>query len=88
MGLAEEAARAVEQCEPNPAYAFAGAWIKNDENFAPIRSQYERMLHSVPEGRAQDWRVRMGIDEARLASLQAEVGKEGAPEDTDMTDAQ
>jgi len=87
LGLAEEAVRATEQCESDPKNAFARAWIKNDENFSAIKSQYERMLQSIPEDRSFDWRVRIGIDDASLAALQSDAGKETPTKDVEMTDA-
>lgn len=66
LGIAEEAGKAAEQCETDSKFAFKKYWLGNEESFASVKSQYQRMLLSIPQDRASEWRSRMGIDELSL----------------------
>lgn len=71
LALAEEAGRAVEQCEPDPINAFGKAWVKNEERFSAVKLQYEKMLLGVPEDRASTWKQKMGIEGSNLDASNA-----------------
>jgi hypothetical protein len=75
LGIAEEAGKAAEQCEPDSKCAFKKYWLSNEERFAPVKSQYQRMLLGVPEDRASEWRYKMGIDELSQPLAAAEDGE-------------
>jgi len=66
LGLAEEAGKAAELCEPDPINAFGKAWVKNEERFSAVKLQYEKMLLGVPEDRASTWKQKMGIEGSNL----------------------
>lgn len=43
------------------AETFAAAWSTNDQEFARIRVQYERIFSTVPEDRMKKWKVGVGL---------------------------
>lgn len=75
LGLAEEAGKAAEQCEPDSKNAFGTYWLGNDKEFASVKAQYQIMLHSVPEDRAAEWRCIMGIEKVSGSLTESEVGE-------------
>lgn len=51
---------------------FANAWFLNSSEFLPVKIQYERMLSSVGETHAEEWKNQIHIDEASFEAWKEE----------------
>ena len=68
LSLAEDAIKAAEESSGKKS-SFAEAWKFGGETFAPVKAEYEKMLAIVPEPHLSQWKKKIGIDDASLATL-------------------
>jgi hypothetical protein len=90
LQFSADAVTAVDGGGSENSRTFAEMW--NDESdhkdFAPIKKQYERMLHHLPAGHAKQWRVRVGIEkeeEPEEVEPEEEAPEESFKEENEFT---
>ena len=85
LSLAEDAIKAAEESSGGKS-SFAEALKFGGETFTPVKAEYEKMLAIVAEPHLSQWKEKIGIDDASLATLSAplekkvDLGKEGEQE--------
>ena len=62
LSWSEAAVKAAEANAEDESLTFAHYWNENDDDFVPIKTQYERMLKGIPEDRRLKWKEAVGID--------------------------
>ena len=83
LSLAEDAIKAAEASNGGKS-SFAEAWKFGGETFAPVKSEYEKMLAIVPEPHLLQWKEKVGIDNASLAALPVPPTAKEAEEKKEM----
>ena len=68
LSLAEDAIKAAEASNGGKP-SFAEMWKYGGEAFAPVQSEYEKMLLIVPEPHVSQWKEKVGIDDASLSTI-------------------
>lgn len=67
LKYSEEAVKAADATERSPERKFASMWRNSQDvrDFNPVKVQYLRMLHNIPEAHATEWKGRMGIEDSK-----------------------
>jgi Bromodomain len=58
----KEAVDAVNNSEKALERKFARVWLEDPELFVPIKGYYERILNTLPQGQANEWKADVGIE--------------------------
>mmetsp|Transcript_17853 Transcript_17853/g.25238 ORF Transcript_17853/g.25238 Transcript_17853/m.25238 type:complete len:234 (+) Transcript_17853:2790-3491(+) len=63
MALSYDAVSVSEASLQDKSESFAKLWRVNEKSFFPIKKEYEKMLKSLPNNKANEWQERVGISE-------------------------
>ena len=65
LKISIEVVNVVNSTESDPERKFVELWNNNDEGFAPIKAQYERLLGLLPQTHNLQWKQTVGLEEVK-----------------------
>lgn len=73
LKFASDAVAASEASEGSPNRKFVHMWENSSDgsDFADVKTQYLRMLQSIPDTNASEWRIRVGIKDEKAVDESA-----------------
>jgi hypothetical protein len=70
MKVTQEAVEAVNASEKTEDRKFVNVWKEAPEAFVPIKELYQRVLKTLPEAQAKEWKDAVGIQEEEEADAE------------------